>query len=146
MRIFFIILATSISLLAGISAEQIKVWKSQGTCEKIPPKIYRTGLLFNGGGMETFYERSMCYYMLAVKTKNREYCAKIKERKSFFFDGSGVTPKACIAAVAYALALNTPASRAKAKKAMEAYLKKQNASSASKSATTHHTAPSRPAK
>ncbi len=47
------------------------------------------------GGGRTYYYRSACYQELARRTGNASWCAKVKERKTLFGDGSAVSPAQC---------------------------------------------------
>jgi hypothetical protein len=70
------------------------------TCQSIPPTTYETFLLFNPSNLQTYYFRSSCFQELAVQTRAENLCDQVKERKSIFFNGSGVSPTACRKAVA----------------------------------------------
>lgn len=52
------------------------------------------------GGGRTYYYRSACYQELARRTGNASWCAQVKERKTLFGDGSGVSPAQCARQVA----------------------------------------------
>ena len=64
-------------------------------CKAIPRDRYFTGLIFNPEHLETGYERSRCFQELAEQLRDRQLCRLATERKSWFFDGSGISPKAC---------------------------------------------------
>ncbi len=68
-------------------------------CMSIPAHEYSTGLLFNPPGYKTYYHRAECLQKLAIDEHDPELCLAVRERKSFFFDGSAVSPAACRASV-----------------------------------------------
>lgn len=72
----------------------------QARCEAISSDRYFTGLIFNPEHLETGYERSKCFQALAEELRGPRLCRLAKERKSWFFDGSGISPTACKAGVA----------------------------------------------
>lgn len=74
--------------------------QSRAKCKAIPAERYYTGLIFNPDHLETGYERSQCYQALAEQLRDPELCRQAMERKSWFFDGSGISQKACKAKVA----------------------------------------------
>jgi hypothetical protein len=64
-------------------------------CNNIPSQEYETALIFNPPGMQTLYPRSVCFQELAVKLRDDSLCDSVKERKSLFFDGSGISGEKC---------------------------------------------------
>ena len=64
-------------------------------CAAIPADRYSTGLIFNPSGYETSYERSACVQRLAVELRDSRLCSQARERTSWFFDGSGISPAVC---------------------------------------------------
>ena len=70
------------------------------TCQSIPPTTYETFLLFNPSNLQTYYFRSSCFQEVAVQMRDENLCDQVKERRSIFFNGSGVSPTACRKAVA----------------------------------------------
>lgn len=69
-------------------------------CAAIPADRYVTGLFFNPEGMQTYYQRARCYQELAVRLRDPAVCARVEERRSWFLDGSAISPGACREAVA----------------------------------------------
>jgi len=65
----------------------------------IPPRKAVSWLLFNPTGMQTYYERSRCLQETAVRLRAPALCNGVRERKSWFLDGSAYSPLACRAAV-----------------------------------------------
>lgn len=57
-------------------------------------------MIFNPSGWQTYYRRSYCFQRAAAKLRDEALCENVRERKSFFFDGSGVSRQACLAGVA----------------------------------------------
>lgn len=69
-------------------------------CAQMSPHSYASGLTDGAwmalpGGGRTYYYRSACYQELARRTGNANWCAQVKERKTLFGDGSGVSPAQC---------------------------------------------------
>ncbi len=64
-------------------------------CRAIPADRYWTGLIFNPKDLQTGYERSRCFQDLAVHLRDRQWCPLARERTSWFFDGSGISPTVC---------------------------------------------------
>ncbi len=85
----------AISALWAGSADEGQIAR----CESIDPEASRTGLIFNPPGKQSYYERSRCFLGLAVESRNVGLCARVIERESWFFDGSGISPEACREAV-----------------------------------------------
>lgn len=69
-------------------------------CEAIPKKKGQTFMIFNPKKHRTVYYRSSCFQGLAINHRQVSLCDHVIERKSWFFDGSGVSPEACVSAVA----------------------------------------------
>lgn len=69
--------------------------KGMETCRGIDEKKYVTGLLFNGSGMHTYYERAYCFRELAVRERDASLCRFVKRRHSVFFNGSQVSTAVC---------------------------------------------------
>jgi len=72
-------------------------------CTVIDKDSYVTGLLFNGPGLHTYYQQAYCFLELAVRERAPELCRQVRERRSLFFDGSGVGKAVCEARVAAAI-------------------------------------------
>ncbi len=73
-------------------------------CAAIPASDYSTGMIFNPPGQATLFHRARCFQELAVEEHDASLCAEVRERKSWFFDGSAVSEPACRAAVAERIA------------------------------------------
>jgi hypothetical protein len=71
------------------------VVKALKECQEMDEDEYVTGLLFNGPGMQTYYNRSYCFLELAVKERVTSLCQQVKERQALILDGSGVSSKTC---------------------------------------------------
>jgi hypothetical protein len=68
-------------------------------CMIIAEDDYSTGLLFNPPGHKTFFHRAECLQNLAIDEHDPELCRHVRERKSWFFDGSAISPDVCRARV-----------------------------------------------
>ena len=77
--------------------------KGMNNCRSIDEKKYVTGLLFNGPGMHTYFERAYCYRELAVQERDVSLCRFVKQRRSLFFNGSQVSGAVCKQKVAAAI-------------------------------------------
>ncbi len=75
-------------------------------CEAISADRYQTGLIFNPEHLETTYDRSSCFQALAEELRDPRLCRLARERKSWFFDGSGISPQVCAASVARRIRLD----------------------------------------
>lgn|GEM_PF-3202750 len=64
-------------------------------CEAIPANQYRAGLLFNPPGYQTFFIRSECFQKLAVEERDLNFCGRVRERDSWFFEGWFISPQNC---------------------------------------------------
>lgn len=64
-------------------------------CEAIDPREYQSGLLFNPDGYRSFYQRSSCFHRVAVQFRDEALCARVRERRSFFFSSWGYSEKRC---------------------------------------------------
>ena len=73
-------------------------------CEAIDPSAHQTGMIFNPEGYRSMYFRSACFQDAAVLFRDEPLCAKVKERRSFFFSSWGYSPKHCRQRVAEGLA------------------------------------------
>lgn len=73
------------------------------TCMSIPAHEFRTAMLFNPAGYRTSYNRSVCLQQLAIDEHDPELCLGVRERKSWLFDGSSISPGACGARVSEVL-------------------------------------------
>lgn len=69
---------------------------SMETCNKISTFSYDTGLIFNPENKQTFYLKSECYLKVAVEERDSTICNKVIERKSIFFNGTGISKNSCI--------------------------------------------------
>ncbi len=69
------------------------------TCQSIPASTYETFLIFNPSNVQTYFFRSYCFQQVAVQTRDEKLCDQVKERKTIFLDGSGVSAMACRKAV-----------------------------------------------
>lgn len=72
----------------------------EAACAQMSPRSYVSGLTDGAwmalpGGGRTYYYRSACYQELARRTGNTSWCTQVKERKTLFGDGSGVSPAQC---------------------------------------------------
>ncbi len=61
----------------------------------IPEDDYSTALIFNPPGQSTMFHRSACLQQLAHDERDADLCAEVKERKSWFFDWSGISEQSC---------------------------------------------------
>jgi hypothetical protein len=64
-------------------------------CAAIPADRYSTGLIGNPSGYETLFERSACVQRVAMELRDHRLCRQARERTSWFFDGSGISPAVC---------------------------------------------------
>ena len=78
-------------------------------CAAIPGGRYVTGLLFNPDGMQTYYDRARCFQELAVTQRDARLCGRVVQRRSWFLDGSAISPSACRARVAEQVRRDTEA-------------------------------------
>ncbi len=69
------------------------------TCREMSHLSFRTWLFFNPKGRQTYYLRSECFQQMAVRERDESLCNEVVERKSLYFNGSGVSPGACREAV-----------------------------------------------
>ena len=116
-------LAISCALLACVApqthaqsdAEMANHWDSysadglEAVCKRISPASYVSGLTDGAWaglplGGKTYFYKSRCYMELARRTRNLTVCALVKERKTLFGDGTGVSPASCERTVTAALA------------------------------------------
>jgi hypothetical protein len=72
----------------------------EAACARMSSHSHASGLTDGAwmalpGGGRTYYYRSACYQELARRTGNPSWCAQVKERKTLFGDGSGVSPAQC---------------------------------------------------
>jgi hypothetical protein len=88
--------------------EQRRVQRLQA-CMSIPAHEFRTAMLFNPAGYRTSYNRSVCLQQLAIDEHDAELCLRVRERKSWFFDGSSISPDACKARVGEVVAADRKA-------------------------------------
>jgi len=65
-------------------------------CRLTPPECGPTGMIFNPDGMETYYYQAQCYADLAQSTLDEEFCDRVVERRSLFFDGTYYSRGACL--------------------------------------------------
>jgi hypothetical protein len=79
--------------------QKINNIKGVETCQSIPSHTYNTFLIFNPSDYQTYYFRSECYQKVALQTRDVKLCDQVKERKSFFLNGSAVSQQACLKAV-----------------------------------------------
>ena len=99
-RIILFILATLISDAAR-SDDPFEQRRERrlGACMIIAEDEYSTGLLFNPPGYKTFFHRAECLQNLAIDEHDPELCRHVRERKSWFFDGSAISPDVCRARI-----------------------------------------------
>lgn len=64
-------------------------------CRAIPEDDYSTALIFNPPGQSTMFHRSACLQQLAHDERDADLCGEVEERKSWFFDGSGISEQSC---------------------------------------------------
>ena len=69
--------------------------RATARCEAIPADRGQTAMLFNPRDLQTVWERSQCFQDLAVTLRDERLCAQARERTSWMFNGSGVSPAAC---------------------------------------------------
>lgn len=69
-------------------------------CSAIASGRYETFMIFNPPGWQTYYRRSYCFQRAASELRDEMLCEEVRERKSVFFNGSGVSRDACLARVA----------------------------------------------
>lgn len=72
----------------------------EAACARISSNSHASGLTDGAWmalpfGGRTYYYRSACYQELARRTGNVSWCTRVKERKTLFGDGSGVSPAQC---------------------------------------------------
>lgn len=65
------------------------------SCEAIPNSDASTWLIFNPSDMQTMNHRSRCFQSLAIAERDVSLCQRVVEKKSFFLDGSGISPERC---------------------------------------------------
>ena len=84
-------------MASGASTDQFTERKQQRIeqCNAVDDGAYSTGLVFNPRGYATIFHRSECFQELAVEERDPSLCVDVKERKSWFFDGSGVSEASC---------------------------------------------------
>ena len=101
--IFSGVLGVSTSVAPSAThADQISEQKQKNIerCQAIDEKAYSTGMIFNPKGLRTMFERSRCFQDLAIGERDPALCGQVVERKSWFFDGSAISEKSCLAQVA----------------------------------------------
>lgn len=64
-------------------------------CEAIPADRGTTAMIFNPRDRQVVWDRSECFLALAVQSRDERLCGRVVERRSWVFDGSGVSPEAC---------------------------------------------------
>jgi hypothetical protein len=67
-------------------------------CLKISPSLIGetgSGESSIGNGMDITYERSECYWNIALATKNENLCSNVKPVSTFFLDGSNFDESSC---------------------------------------------------
>lgn len=65
-------------------------------CEKISPRAYQTAARAPRG-LQIFYTRSKCYFTLARRTRNSDYCRHVRQKRGglrFLFGGK-ISEAAC---------------------------------------------------
>lgn len=84
-------------MASGASADQFTEHKQQRIeqCKRVNDSAYSTGLVFNPRGYATMFHRSRCFQELAIKERDLSLCGEVKERKSWLFDGSGISETSC---------------------------------------------------
>lgn len=92
-----IIVFTAAASNADVQQEASRL---RARCAAIPADRYSTGLIFNPSGYQTSYERSVCFQNHAVELRDITLCSQVRERTSWFFDGSGISPAVCSRKVA----------------------------------------------
>lgn len=69
------------------------------TCREMSHHTFQSWLLFNPKNLRTYYIRSDCFMKVAVRERDEDLCREVVERRSLWFDGSGVSEHACREAV-----------------------------------------------
>lgn len=94
-RIATFVVFACLTCLGAIASEAADRAARIEACEAVPAGQGQTGLLFNGAGRQTYYERSVCFLDLARKLRDETLCERVRERFSFFLDGSAYSEPAC---------------------------------------------------
>lgn len=89
----------AVALPASADPLQEQAARRRAACEAIEPRQGQTGMVFNPPELQTVYDRSACYQSLALLLRDKSLCRLAVERRSWIFDGSGISPDACAAAV-----------------------------------------------
>lgn len=99
MQLFRPLLLPALALVAIVAGDCAAAPSNRGElqarCAAIDADRYVTGLIGNPDGMQTYYERSRCLQEAAVTLRAPALCDGVRERHSWFFDGSAFSPKAC---------------------------------------------------
>lgn len=85
----------AVAACAGSARADDATTDGPSRCASIPDDRYQTGLLFNPDGMQTYYDRARCFQELAVVLRDPRLCARVVQRRSWFLDGSAISPGAC---------------------------------------------------
>lgn len=73
---------------------------AENKCESIPKYKLQTNLYLNPPGYQTYYDRSYCFFHLAVDEREPKFCSNVKRHYALFLDGSHFTRKNCESKVA----------------------------------------------
>lgn len=98
LKVLVLAIAAFDPVWSGDAFEEIRE-RRLAECMNIPEHEYSTGLLFNPPGYKTYFHRSECIQRLAIDERDLALCDQAMERKSWFFDGSAISPGSCRTAV-----------------------------------------------
>ena len=90
--------------VAGTDPFEVQKRQKIAHCAAIPEGDYSTGMIFNAPGFATLFDRAFCFQKLAVDERDPFLCDEVREKKSWIFDGSGVSGPSCRKSVAARLA------------------------------------------
>lgn len=92
---FTALLALLLTLSAEADSSANAYTHHLNQCQSIPWSDYQTGMIFNPSDRQTVFRRSQCLQKMAIMFRDEVLCDRVKERKSWFFEGSGVSPQRC---------------------------------------------------
>jgi hypothetical protein len=92
-----VLLAAVVNLETTARSDQFEERKRERVeaCRAIPEDDYSTALIFNPPGQSTMFHRAACLQQVAHDERDADLCGEVKERKSWFFDGSGISDQSC---------------------------------------------------
>ena len=64
-------------------------------CRATDPKEHHSGLALNPDGYRSYYLRSLCYQKAAVKFRDPELCAQVRQRRTLFSSSWGYSKSNC---------------------------------------------------